>query len=93
MEEIEEIFATITGTDAQDLKVCRDGEVDACNEHWIPKDFDCLRSLMNSYTEHCGPYPHYANNFIKYLVRECEQPTMTRNELELRLGQACGSMK
>jgi len=78
MMEIEDIFASFLNTDVENLKVCRDGEVEACKIEYMPKDFDCLRSMMDTYDKICGPFPHYANNFIKYFISECEQPTMAK---------------
>jgi len=72
MMQIEEIFASLLDTKVENLKVCRDGEVEACSVSWMPKDFDCLRWMVSTYAKICGPFPHYANNFIKYFVSECE---------------------
>lgn len=78
MMDVEETFAAFLNTTVENLHVCKDGDSHAsCYEDvMIPKDFDCLRSLMQTYRDNCGPFTSYANNFIKYLVRECEMPTM-----------------
>lgn len=72
MIQVEDIFASFLDTGVENLKVCREGLLDGCSVDSTPKDFDCLRTLMDTYAKICGPFPHYANNFIKYFVRECE---------------------
>ena len=43
------------------------------NEEWPnPTKFECLRSLMSTYEEHCGSFDDYSLKYVKYLVRECE---------------------
>ena len=43
------------------------------NEEWPkPTKFDCLRTLVDTYEEHCGRFDDYSLKYVKYLVKECE---------------------
>ena len=37
-----------------------------------PTNFECLRTLMDTFEEHCGKFDDYSLKFVKYLVKECE---------------------
>ena len=37
-----------------------------------PTNFDCLRTLMDTYEESCGRMDDYSLKYVKYLVKECE---------------------
>lgn len=92
MAQVEEVFAKFLNISVEELTVCRNGgnDVEACRNEWIPKDFDCLRSLMDTFKSSCGGrIPDHGHNFIKYLVRECEQPTRPHAESILSLQNAC----
>lgn len=73
---VEDVFSKFLEVGIEDVHKCRRSDADSCKDEYVPADFTCLRSLMKTYEDNCGPFTHYANNFIKYLVRECEQPTM-----------------
>lgn len=93
MASVEQIFATFLNTSVESLEVCRDSEAESCNEEWIPKDFDCLRSLTETYKNSCGPLSHYAYNFVKYFVKQCEKPFMPMEEAHQRIQRACTDME
>lgn len=93
MASVEQIFATFLNTSVESLEVCRDSEAESCKEEWIPKDFDCLRALTESYKSSCGPLSHYAYNFVKYFVKQCEQPFMPMEEAHDRIQRACIDME
>ena len=38
----------------------------------IPKDFDCLRFLIESFENKCMPFSEYGLGHVKYLVEYCE---------------------
>lgn len=38
----------------------------------IPKDFDCLRFLIETFENKCLPFSEYGLGHIKYLVEYCE---------------------
>lgn len=40
--------------------------------HLLPKNFDCLKTLMATYESSCGKMSDYELQFVKYLVNECE---------------------
>lgn len=60
-----------------------------CLDDYIPKDFDCLRSLITTYEENCQKLTDYDRKFVKYFVRECEQPRMPLDQLKEKLADAC----
>lgn len=39
---------------------------------YAPKDFDCLRMLVDTYEQECGRFDDYSLKYVKYLVNECE---------------------
>ena len=45
----------------------------------IPKDFDCLRFLIETFENKCLPFNEYGLGHIKYLVEYCE--TSGRNDI------------
>ena len=54
-----------------------DGTIDRTREHnrhhpSIPKDFDCLRFLIETFENKCLPFNEYGLGHIKYLVEYCE---------------------
>ena len=42
------------------------------NETPLPTEFDCYRSLVNTYSHECGPISDYGLKYMKYFVAECE---------------------
>ena len=76
MMRVEETFALFLDIPIDDLQICREGKSESCIDSDIPTDFECLRSLIETYQSECGPFNYYSNNFIKYLVRQCENPWM-----------------
>lgn len=42
------------------------------NDFPLPRNFDCLRNLVNHTEYHCGKFSDYSLKYVKYLVRECE---------------------
>ena len=77
---VDEVFADFMDTTTGQLHFCRDKTEDGCQDVYVPKDFDCLRAMIGTYEKHCGQFTDYARKFIKYLVRECEAPTMALSE-------------
>jgi hypothetical protein len=85
---VDEVFAAFLDTYASNLHFCReksqivdenDQEVE-CLDQFVPKDFECLRSMIATYEDNCGKFDDYSRKFIRYLVRECEKPTMTHQD-------------
>jgi hypothetical protein len=48
------------------------GSLNDEQEFPLPRDFDCLRGLINHYEETCGKFSDYGLKYVKYLVKECE---------------------
>ena len=42
------------------------------NDYHEPKNFDCLRLLVDTYERACGKFDDYSLKYVKYLVNECE---------------------
>jgi len=49
-----------------------EGDIEDGTMFPAPRNFDCLKSMVNLYEEHCGKFTDYALKYIKYLVKECE---------------------
>jgi len=69
---IDEVFAEWLDKAAHSMHLCKYYKDDECMDEFVPKDFDCLRSLMKTFEESCGKFTDYSRRFIKYFVRECE---------------------
>ena len=41
-------------------------------EKRVPKDFDCLRFLMETFENKCMPFSEYGLGHVKYIVEFCE---------------------
>ena len=93
MMMVDEVFAFFLDTYGSNLHFCReksqitdDQDQDAeCMDQFVPQDFECLRSLIATYEDNCGKFDDYSRKFIKYLVRECEGPTMEHIEAKEKL--------
>ncbi len=57
-DHIFESFAGVTLTDTEEFP--------------LPRNFDCLRGLMNAYEENCARFSDYSLKYVKYLVKACE---------------------
>ena len=44
----------------------------------IPKDFDCLRFLIETFENKCLPFNEYGLGHIRYLVEYCETSETTQ---------------
>jgi hypothetical protein len=89
MMYVDEVFADFLDTSISKVHNCLNEDEEGCTDIFIPKDFDCLRSMVSTYETYCGQFDDYARKFIKYLVRECEQPTTTLPESIDKLQKAC----
>lgn len=70
----------VDGTTIDPLKV----------SHRLPKDFDCLRFLIETFENKCLPFNEYGLGHIKYLVEYCEtQSTPEILEKALDMGSIC----
>ncbi len=72
---VDEVFSEFLETTISKLHDCNnyhEKNKNECADEFVPKNFECLRSLINVYERECGTISEYGRNFIKYLVRECE---------------------
>lgn len=61
--------------------------------HRVPKDFDCLRFLIESFETKCMPFNEYGLGHVKYLVEFCEtNPTRSIVEKAMDMGSICDSL-
>lgn len=59
----------------------------------IPKDFDCLRFLIETFENKCMPFSEYGLGHVKYLVEFCETSTTPEIiEKAMDMGQICNSL-
>jgi hypothetical protein len=59
--KVDHIFQTILGS-----------KLEATKEFAAPRNFECLKGLVEHYTENCGKFSDYSLKYVKYLVLECE---------------------
>ena len=79
MMMVDEVFSEFVDSSAHDINHCRFKKEDGqCGDIFIPKDYECLRGFVDVFESHCGKFTDYSRRFIKYLVRECEQPSMDK---------------
>ena len=45
---------------------------ETANAPEIPQDFDCLRTMVNSVEDLCGPYSSYSLKYIRKLANLCD---------------------
>jgi len=61
-------------------------------EKVLPRNFDCLKTLMNTYDKTCGKMDDYSLQYVKYFVQACEN--LSSNEempaLVKKVIAACG---
>jgi len=56
----------------------------------VPKDFDCLRFLIETFENKCLPFNEYGLGHIKYLVEYCEtSPTSDIVDKALDMSHVC----
>jgi hypothetical protein len=89
MMMVDEVFANFLDRPAHNLYHCRVIENGECMDKYIPTDFNCLRTLMQTFEDNCGKFSDYSRRYVKYLVRECEQPTMSIEESMSKINDAC----
>ena len=59
----------------------------------IPKDFDCLRFLIETFENKCMPFNEYGLGHIKYLVEFCETSSTTAIvDKAMDMGSICDSL-
>ena len=59
----------------------------------IPKDFDCLRFLMETFENKCMPFSEYGLGHVKYIVEFCETSTTSQIvEKAMDMGDVCKNL-
>lgn len=48
------------------------GHLLGAEQYYAPQNFECLRALVNTYKQSCGPLEDYSLKYVKYFVQECE---------------------
>jgi hypothetical protein len=91
MMQIDEAFSVFLDQPTHHFYDCRnkDPVTGECIDKFVPTDFDCLRGMMAVYESECEKFTDYSRKYIKFLVRECEQPSMERNLALSKLKDAC----
>jgi len=64
---------------------------ETANAPEIPQDFDCLRVMVESVEDLCGPYSAYSLKYIRKLANLCDtRPEEVTNTL-VKVGEYCHS--
>ena len=59
----------------------------------VPKDFDCLRFLIETFENKCMPFSDYGLGHVKYLVEFCEtSKTEEIVEKAMDMGNVCDNL-
>ena len=59
----------------------------------IPKDFDCLRFLIETFENKCMPFSEYGLGHVKYLVEFCEtSSTQAIVDKAMDMGTICNNL-
>ena len=59
----------------------------------VPKDFDCLRFLLEAFENKCMPFSDYGLGHIKYIVEYCEtNKTSAIVEKAVDMGNVCANL-
>ena len=59
----------------------------------VPKDFDCLRFLIETFENKCMPFSEYGLGHVKYIVEFCETHTTSQIvEKAMDMGQICNNL-
>ena len=67
-----------------------EGEISDDQSFPLPRDFTCLRTMMNTYADACGePLTDYGLKYVKYFVKSCQESNSTQEYLVERLQAAC----
>lgn len=62
-------------------------------EKIVPKDFDCLRFLMETFENKCMPFSEYGLGHVKYIVEFCETSTTSEIvEKAMDMGDVCHNL-
>jgi len=46
---------------------------DFAQDFHLPKNFDCLKALVNTYESSCEKFSDYSLKYVKFLVNACER--------------------
>jgi len=55
----------------------------------LPRNFDCLRTTMDTYEGACGKFTDYSLKYVKYLVKACESENTPVEAILNRIHSVC----
>jgi len=55
----------------------------------LPRNFDCLRTTMDTYESSCGRFTDYSLKYVKYLVKACENVNSPLETIVNRIHSVC----
>ena len=56
----------------------------------LPRNFDCLKTLVSTYDSSCGKLEDYSLQYVKYFVQACESLTSTDySQLTAKIVKSC----
>lgn len=61
----------------------------SADEKILPRNFECLKTLISHYESQCEKLDDYSLQFVKYFVQVCEQSNELVSEAQKRLTHAC----
>lgn len=62
-------------------------------EKVVPKDFDCLRFLMETFENKCMPFSEYGLGHVKYIVQFCESSSTSEIvDKAMDMGNVCNNL-
>ena len=83
--KVDHIFADFTGVDVNDNQI-----LEATNFP-LPRNFDCLKAMVDTYNTFCAKLDDYSLKYVKYFVKECEElkPDQSYDEIVNKLKKSC----
>ena len=64
----------------------------SANAPEIPQDFDCLRLMVNSVEDLCGPWSSYSLKYVRKLANACDTQEVNEvGDLLSRIGEFCAA--
>lgn len=82
---VDHVFEDYTGIDVNDKGMLKDTQFP------LPRNFVCLKAMMDAYEANCSKMEDYDLKYVKYFVKDCESlPTNSAIELLVdKLRRSC----
>ena len=74
-----DLFAAVTGVNS----AIENGD------QILPRDFECLKSVMAAHDSTCGKFDDYSLQYVKYIVHACEAKAHETEELINHMVASC----